>query len=115
MHVHWREGDSREVVERLRRRAVTLANRGSVPFVRVPPTDRLPDRIVDLRVDDRHEPFEVWVRGPLWWAATMLGDRTLAVQARDVPFEDVAFTRVHDLEPYLAGRRDWIRRMRAEA
>ena len=81
----------------------------------VSPTEHLPDRIVDLKVDGRREPFEVWVRGAVWWAATTLGGRTLAVVARDVPFEDVALRRVTDIEPYIDGRRLWLRRMRGEA
>jgi hypothetical protein len=112
VHVHWRAGDSREVVSSLRRRDDALRARTSAWYRPVSPTEHLPDRIVDIKVDGRREPFEVWVRGAVWWAATMLGGRTLAVSARDVPFEDIAFTRVTDVEPYLEGRRSWIRHLR---
>ncbi len=115
VHVHWRTGDSRAIVERLRRRENALQARTSSWYRPVSPTEHLPDRIVDLLVDDRPEPFEVWVRGAVWWAATTLGGRTLAVVARDVPFEDVALRRVVDIEPFLDGRRSWLRRMRGEA
>jgi hypothetical protein len=115
VHVHWRTGDSRAIVERLRRRESMLRARTTSWYRPVSPTEHLPDRIVDLKVDGRREPFEVWVRGAVWWAATTLGGRTLAVVARDVPFEDVALLRVTDIEPYIDGRRLWLRRMRGEA
>ncbi|MCS5720347.1 hypothetical protein N1027_19655 [Herbiconiux sp. CPCC 205763] len=115
VHVHWRSGDSRAVVDRLRHRDSMLRARTTSWYRPVSATEHLPDRIVDLKVDGRREPFEVWVRGPVWWAATMLGGRTLAVVARDVPFEDVALLRVTDIEPYIDGRRLWLRRMRGEA
>jgi hypothetical protein len=115
VHVHWRTGDSRAVVDRLRRRESALRARTTSWYRPVTPTEHLPDRIVDLKVDGRREPFEVWVRGAVWWAATTLAGRTLAVMARDVPFEDVALRRVTDIEPYLDGRRLWLRRMRGEA
>lgn len=115
VHVHWRSGDSRAVVERLRRRESALQDRNSSWYRPVSRTEHLPDRIVDLKVDGRREPFEVWVRGAVWWAATTLGGRTLAVVARDVPFDDVALQRITDIDPYLDGRRLWLRRMRGEA
>ncbi|SDZ31092.1 hypothetical protein [Herbiconiux ginsengi] len=115
VHVHWRTGDSRAVVDRLRHRESLLQARTTSWYRPVSPTEHLPDRIVDLKVDGRREPFEVWVRGAVWWAATTLGGRTLAVVARDVPFEDVALLRVTDIEPYIDGRRLWLRRMRGEA
>ncbi|WP_382304343.1 hypothetical protein [Herbiconiux sp. UC225_62] len=115
VHVHWRTGDSRAVVDRLRHRENLLQARTTSWYRPVSPTEHLPDRIVDLKVDGRREPFEVWVRGAVWWAATTLGGRTLAVVARDVPFEDVALLRVTDIEPYIDGRRLWLRRMRGEA
>ncbi|MCS5735002.1 hypothetical protein [Herbiconiux daphne] len=115
VHVHWRVGESRAVVEQLRRRESALEARNTAWYRPVYPTEHLPDRIVDIKVDGRREPFEVWVRGAVWWAATTLGGRTLAVSARDVPFEDVAFRRVTDVEPYLEGRRAWLRRVRGEA
>jgi hypothetical protein len=115
VHVHWRTGDSRAVVDRLRRRESALQARTSSWYRPVSPTEHLPDRIVDLKVDGRREPFEVWVRGAVWWAATTLGGRTLAVVARDVPFEDVALLRITEIDPYIDGRRLWLRRMRGEA
>jgi hypothetical protein len=115
VHVHWRVGESRAVVERLRQRESALQSRNNAWYRPVSPVEQLPDRIVDLKVDGRREPFEVWVRGAVWWAATTLGGRTLAVAARDVPFQDVAFVRVGDVEPYLEGRRAWLRRLRGEA
>jgi hypothetical protein len=128
VHVHWREGDSRSVVDRLRRRAAgasgltgfgddsgagALSGLGSAHRL-LSPAEGLPDRIEFLELDGLEQPFELWERGDRWWAATTFGGRTLAVEARGVSPEAVALCRVSDVEPYLEGRRAWLRRVRDE-
>ncbi|MFB2581307.1 hypothetical protein ACEXQD_08645 [Herbiconiux sp. P15] len=113
VHVHWRDGDSRSVVARLRRRALTAA--GGSQYRTRPPGEGLPDRIEQIEVEGLEQPFELWERGDRWWAATTLSGRTLAVEARGVTPAGVALHRIADVEPYLAGRRAWLRRIRAES
>lgn len=129
VHVHWREGDSRSVVERLRRRAERLdgGSRHRAPS----PADGLPDSIVQLALDGLEHPFELWDSAPRaaaargdsrggehagrWWAATTFGGRTLAVEARGVSPDAMALQRITDVEPFLEGRRAWLRRVRADS
>ncbi len=115
LQVHTREGDSRVVVEALRRRSASLEERSYAWYRPVGDDDALPDRIVDIVVDGRLEPFEVWIRGRFWWAATSIGDRTIVVEAADVVLEEVALDRIDDVETLIEMRHEWMRRMRDEA
>ncbi|MCS5722901.1 hypothetical protein N1028_08000 [Herbiconiux sp. CPCC 203407] len=113
VHVHWREGDSRSVVERLRRRAERVD--GGSQYRVLSPAEGLPDSIVPLALGGLEHPFELWERGDRWWAATTVGGRTLAVEARGVSPDAIALDRVTDVEPFLQGRRAWLRRVRSDS
>ena len=112
VQVHWREGSSREVVEQLRGFWRARRARGGAAYRPVRRGDELPSRLLDLNVDGQREPFEVWVQGPTWWAATTIGGRALVVEAHDVTTDLIALTRIRDIEPLLEGRRAFLRRNR---
>ena len=72
-----------------------------------------PDTVTEMRVDDTPVVFEVWTHGDVSWAAGSLGGFGLAVEARSYPLDRLALHTVTDLEPYIAGRLEWLRRFRA--
>lgn len=57
-------------------------------------------------------PFRLWRDGDLWWAAGVHAGHDLVLEAQGVDVGEVELTRVHDLEPYIAGRRALLRDMR---
>lgn len=69
---------------------------------------------VRISVDGRPEEFDHWVDGINWYAARPHENRTLAIAARHVRPDELSVVRVHDIEPYLAGRRASLRRRRGE-
>jgi len=69
---------------------------------------------VTISVDGNPEIFDHWVDGTTWYAARQHGEHALVIEAHDVSPDDVAVVRVDDVEPYLAGRRAWIRHKRGE-
>ncbi|MCP2179382.1 hypothetical protein LY12_000644 [Prauserella alba] len=63
----------------------------------------------EIMVDGRPRTFRRWDAGDRWYAAWEPGhEHAVAIAARHVDAADVALVRVHDIEPYLAGRREWI-------
>lgn len=67
----------------------------------------------EIMVDGRPRTFRRWDAGDRWYAAWEPGhEHAVVIAARHVDAADVALVRVHDIEPYLAGRRDWIRARR---
>lgn len=72
-----------------------------------------PDEIVEVLLDATPVLFEVWTVGTVSWAAGAFGDFGIAIEARSYPMGDLALGRVTDLEPYIAGRLEWLRRFRA--
>lgn len=69
---------------------------------------------VTISVDGNPEVFDHWVDGSTWYAARQHHEHALVIEARDVSPDDVALVRVDDIEPYLAGRRAELRRLRGE-
>jgi hypothetical protein len=76
--------------------------------------DAAPTGTVSISVDGRPEAFDHWVHEQTWFAARHHDGHTLAVEARHVSPDELNIVRVHDIEPYLAGRRASLRRMRGE-
>lgn len=74
------------------------------------PTER-----VDVRVDSVPVRFEVWNDGDRWWAAAQHADYGLVVEGLRTALDRLALVRVHDIEPYLAGRRAHLRALRGES
>lgn len=59
--------------------------------------------------------FAVWRDGDRWWAAGHHGEHGLVLEARRIPTSDVGLERVYDLDPYIDGRRAYLRNRRGEA
>lgn len=76
--------------------------------------DAAPTGTVLISIDGQPEVFEHWVHEPTWFAARRHNGHTLAVEARHVSPDELNIVRVHDIEPYLTGRRASLRRMRGE-
>jgi hypothetical protein len=74
-----------------------------------PPTDE-----AEILVERAPLRFDVWRQDDRWWAASQYGAYGLVLEARKVPIEELTLVRVHDLEPYLAGRREYLRTLRGE-
>ncbi|MGI8868072.1 MAG: hypothetical protein ACR2F6_04270 [Mycobacteriales bacterium] len=77
--------------------------------------DVAPSGQVDLLVDSAPVRFELWNAGDRWWAATAYAGYGLVVEARRTAVGPLALVRVHDIEPYFAGRRASLRARRDEA
>jgi hypothetical protein len=66
----------------------------------------------EILVDGTPVAVELWRDGERWWAAGAHDGRGLVLAGNRVPVQDVALVRVRDLEPFLAGRRDFLRALR---
>ncbi|GAA1238789.1 hypothetical protein GCM10009676_24220 [Prauserella halophila] len=65
---------------------------------------------VEIMVDGQPRTFRRWDTGERWYAAWEPDhEHAIVIAARHLDPADVALVPVHDIEPYLAGRRDWIR------
>ncbi|WP_119699070.1 hypothetical protein [Rhodococcus ruber] len=98
-----------------RRRAVTAIERA----VGVSPADarcaghhhriaRAAAREVQIRVDGRDLIFSAWGGSERWWPAGTVEGAGIVVQARRYPPDRVVLVAVHDVEPYLSGRRAYL-------
>jgi len=77
--------------------------------------DSPPDRLAEITVDATPVLFEVWeVDGNAWAGGNYL-EHGIVVEARSSSIADLRLQRVIDIEPYLAGQLDLIRRARREA
>lgn len=65
-------------------------------------------------VDAASVVFASWREADRWWAAGHHDGYGLVIEARGIPLGDVRLVRVHDLEPYIAGRRAYLRALRSE-
>lgn len=70
---------------------------------------------VEIAVDGRLEPFTRCDDGAFWYAATRHGGYGVVIEARDLTPGQINLVGVEDIEPYLAGRRAYIRALRGEA
>jgi len=69
---------------------------------------------IDIPVDGVPIRFDIWRDGDLWWTAANHSGFGLVVEARGISPESVALVRVYDIEPYLTGRRQYLRELRGE-
>ncbi|MBG6054111.1 hypothetical protein IWX81_000501 [Salinibacterium sp. CAN_S4] len=74
----------------------------------------VPDRIVEGDVAGAAVMFEVWDEYGRWWGVGVIGDRAILIESRQAAHLPVALGLVVDVEPFIAGRTDWIRRARGE-
>jgi hypothetical protein len=69
---------------------------------------------VEIAVDGRLEPFNRCDDGAVWYAAARHRGYGVVIEARDVTPDQISLVRVKDIEPYLAGRRAYVRALRGE-
>jgi hypothetical protein len=74
-----------------------------------------PPGAADISVDGQRTGFDCWRDGPAWYATGSLGDHHLSIEGRHTAPEQVSLIRVLDIEPYVAGRRAYLRALRGEA
>ena len=73
-----------------------------------------PTGTVTIPVNGDSEVFDHWVDGSTWYAARQHHGHALVIEARNVRPDELALVTVDDIEPYLAGRRAWLRHKRGE-
>jgi hypothetical protein len=70
---------------------------------------------LELPVDGDRVPFALWRGSERWVAIGGLATHGLVLKGVDIDPTSVVLVPVHDLEPYLAGRRSALRTRRGEA
>jgi hypothetical protein len=70
---------------------------------------------VEFAVNGRLEPFDRWDDDAVWYAAARHRGYGVVIEARDMAPDQISLVRVEDIEPYLAGRRAYVRALRGEA
>jgi hypothetical protein len=65
-------------------------------------------------VDGDLVPVTVWRDGRRWWAAGQYDGYGLVLEARGLPTDAISLVRSNDIEPYILGRRTYLRRRRGE-
>jgi len=114
LHVMTTVRDPRDVVVSLRpvSGAATRDESGAARQRRELETD--PDDSVTIDVDGAGVHLDLWHTGDqgLWWAAGDHEGHGLVLEAGLVPVDNVSLHLVHDLEPYLDGRRTYLRELR---
>jgi hypothetical protein len=70
---------------------------------------------ITIAVDTATIRFTLWGAGDAWWAAGHDDQYGLVLEGRRIRVDEVRLERVYDLEPYLAGRRAYLRQRRGEA
>jgi len=77
--------------------------------------DAVPAVEMDIPVDSTPVRFQVWRGADRWWAAADHAAHGLVIESYRMPTDGIKLVRVHDIEPYLAGRRAHLRALRGEA
>jgi hypothetical protein len=78
-------------------------------------SDAPPDRLTEITVDETPVLFEVWEDELGSWAGGNYLDHGIVVESRRTSIDDLSLHTVDDIEPYLRGQLDLIRRARLEA
>jgi hypothetical protein len=68
-----------------------------------------------IAVDAAPVEFTVWGEAGRWWAAGHHDGFGLVLEGQRIPIGRVELVRIHDLDPYLAGRRAYLRALRGES
>ena len=66
-------------------------------------------------VDAEPVQLTVWRDAKRWWAAGRHRGYGLVLEARQIAVEAISLVRVQDIEPYIVGRRAYLRKRRGEA
>lgn len=69
---------------------------------------------LDMSIDGSTVRFDLWRDGDQWWAAGEHAGHGVMIEARRLPPQPLALIRIDDLEPYLTGRRSYLRARRGE-
>lgn len=69
---------------------------------------------VTLRIDGVGVEFEMWGGPSRWWAAGHVDGVGITIEGRNYPVEQLSLIEVHDVEPYLLGRRTFLQAARGE-
>jgi len=77
--------------------------------------DTPPDRLTEITVDETPVVFEVWEDELNSWAGGNYLEHGIVVESRRANIDDLRLERVVDVEPYLEGQLELIRRARREA
>lgn len=113
LHVATTVLDPRTVVASLRSASTMTLDAGDAARRRSAPGAD-PDGAVTVHVDSAGVHLELWRTQDRdqWWAAGHHEGHGLVLEANRVPATDLSLHRVHDLEPYLDGRRTHLRELR---
>ena len=76
--------------------------------------DGPPDRLAEIVVDATPVVFEVWDDATRSWAGGNYLQHGIVIESRRTDIDDLGLHSVDDIEPYLAGQLDLIRRARRE-
>ncbi len=114
LHVRTTENNARESA-----RLLWMNQRG--PFHdRVDYLDRIEDFEAEtpilqtVPVGDSVLDFDFWEDGSLWWAAASGPGHGLSLEGRNMNPVELALVAVTDIEPYITGRIEWLRKQRGE-
>lgn len=77
--------------------------------------DAPPDRLTEITVDATPVLFEVWEDDLGSWAGGNYLEHGIVLESRRTRIDDLSLRTVDDIEPYLKGQLDLIRRARLEA
>jgi hypothetical protein len=73
-----------------------------------------PSTATDITIGGHSERFTRWDDNGTWYAAAQYAGHSVVIEARVVTAGEVTLARVTDIEPYLAGRRAYLRTLRNE-
>lgn len=92
-----------------------MRDSGAVPHGAPAVENPAPDEIVELVVDSTPVLFELWRRQRRWWAGGCYHGESIALEGAGIGVGECRLVRVHDIEPFLVERREWIARLREES
>lgn len=67
-----------------------------------------------MLVDGSWRDFDVWEEDNHWWAVAEGSECRILLEAENINPSKMALVTVDDIEPYIAGRNQWIREQRGE-
>lgn len=104
--------DPRNFVMHLRWGQLATMNQKYAEFIEGDVFHEVPDDVLVLDIDRVPVVFETWTDESDMWGAGVLGNHTIAFRCSHLIGGSPALTRVQDIDPYIEGRHNWIRRAR---
>ncbi|ATL68836.1 hypothetical protein CRH09_24240 [Nocardia terpenica] len=68
-----------------------------------------------IPIDSKEVDFSIWQWTDRWWATATYAGHGIVIEAERIDIDALALARIEDIEPYLTGRREWLRQRRGEA